>query len=69
MENKDMSMGGKTCGCGHHKVLPILVILFGLDFLLASFSVVSMGFLGMTWPILVIIAGIVKLVKCGCCMK
>jgi hypothetical protein len=60
-------MKGKTCNCGHHKVVPILVILLGLDFLLAQLNVLTWGFVGVTWPILVIIGGIVKLNMCKCC--
>jgi hypothetical protein len=69
------AMNGKTCGgkcgCGHHKVFPILVILFGLAFLLAQVNVLSWNFVGVTWPILVIIAGIMKLCggMCKCCCK
>jgi hypothetical protein len=65
MENAEGK--GKTCGCGHHKTLPILVILFGLVFLLESLNVVTWGFVNIAWPILVIILGCVKLSKCGCC--
>ena len=66
MENKDMGMGGKTCGCGCHKALPILVILFGLVFLLGALNIVTWWFVEIAWPILVIIAGFVKLSKGGC---
>ena len=65
----DNNMNGKTCGCMHHKVLPILVILLGLDFLLASLGVLTWGFVNVTWPILVIIAGFMKLMSCSCCSK
>ena len=68
MENNDMKMG-KTCSCSHHKVFPILVILFGLDFLLAAVGVLTWDFVNITWPILLIIAGCMKLVKCDCCAK
>jgi hypothetical protein len=62
MENKDM--GGKTCNCGHHKVFPILVILFGLAFLLGALNILTWSFVGIAWPILVIIAGASKFCKC-----
>ena len=67
----DGKMEGKTCGCGCHKGFPILVILFGLVFLLSALNVVTMAFVGIAWPILVIIAGLMKLMKgkCGCCAK
>lgn len=62
-------MGG--CRCGHHKVIPILVVLFGLEFLLAQVNVLTWNFVGVTWPILVIIAGCMKLFRgaCKCCCK
>lgn len=64
-----MKMEGKTCGCGCHKALPIIVILFGLLFLLGALNIVTWWFVDVAWPILVIIAGFVKLCKgkCGCC--
>lgn len=64
----DMKMGMK-CGCPHHKVMPILVVLFGLDFLLLATGTLSAMFVSVSWPILVIIAGCLKLFRCGCCMK
>jgi hypothetical protein len=70
MENGDMKMG-KMCGCGCHKVMPILVILFGLDFLLGMLGVLTAGFVSISWPILIIIAGCMMLFKksCSCWMK
>ena len=65
MEN--METKGKTCGCMHHKAMPILVILFGLAFLLGSLNIITWSFVDIAWPILVIIAGFVKLNTCGCC--
>ena len=62
-----MKPEGKTCGCAHHRVMPWLIILFGLDFLLAALGVLTWGFASITWPILVIIAGCTKL--CRCCRK
>ncbi len=64
-------MGGGHCGCGHHKVVPILIILLGLVFLLAQVNVLTWAFADVTWPILVIIAGCVKLFggSCTCCKK
>ena len=71
METNDVKMTGKTCGCGCHKIMPILIVLFGLDFLLGAVGVLTWGFVGISWPILVIIAGCLKLTKksCGCWAK
>ena len=51
--------------------LPALVIIFGLVFLLAEFNVLTWGFVNVTWPILIIIFGVGKLMsgKCTCCAK
>lgn len=60
---------GETCSCPHHTIIPILVILFGLAFLLQALGVVSEYFTGVAWPILVILAGLQKLFgsRCKCC--
>ncbi len=61
--------GGETCRCSHHKVTPILVILFGLLFLGGNLEYIGMGFVGVVWPIMVIVVGGMKLMekKCACC--
>jgi len=64
MENGEMK-AGKTCSCTHHKVKPWLVILLGLDFFLGAVGVLTMGFVSITWPILLIIWGCTMF--CGCC--
>lgn len=62
---------GKVCGCGHHKVMPILVILFALVFLMHALHIVGMGLVNVTWPILLIIAACAKMGgrSCGCCKR
>ncbi len=57
-----------TCFCRHHKVVPILVFLFGALFLLFNLGVVTAAFTNIAWPLLVILAGIVKMKAgtCGC---
>jgi hypothetical protein len=57
----------KTCSCPHHKVLPVAVILIGLAFLLQNLNILTAGEVGIIWPILLIIAGAVKLGGCTCC--
>lgn len=69
MENMQ-NMGGKNmCKCPHHKVFPILIILFGLLFLLQAMNVLDTVFVMYAWPVLVIIAGVKKLFMnmCKCC--
>ena len=61
--------GGKTCRCPHHKVVPVLVILFALSFLLDDFKVLPPGVVNIIWPVLVGLAGVMKLMEgnCRCC--
>ncbi len=62
--------GAMVCKCPHHKMVPLLVTLFGLDFLLHSLGWwVSDSFLAVSWPVLVTLAGFMKLSKgmCKCC--
>lgn len=60
---------GGMCGCGHHNIVPILMILFGTSFLLQYQGILTVEAVNIIWPILVGIAGVVKLTedKCGCC--
>lgn len=61
--------GEKRCGCMHHGFIPVLVVLFGLLFLLGNLGVVSARTVDVGWPILVGLAGLQKLLegKCKCC--
>ena len=58
---------GTGCGCSHHKVGAIAVILIGVSFLLTAFGVYSESVNSIVWPILLIIAASGKL--CRCCKK
>jgi hypothetical protein len=69
MEETIIHGQGKVCRCPHHKILPWMLILIGLDFLLGATNVLTMEFVSITWPILVIIIGGTKLVRCNCCSK
>jgi hypothetical protein len=69
MEESHIAGTGKMCKCPHHKVMPWVIILIGVDFLLGAMNVLTWSFVDITWPILVIIAGIVKLNRCACCAK
>jgi len=64
-----MNMGGGKCTCSHHKVMPVLVTVFGLVFLLGALNVFTADVVGIIWPILVIIGGLTKLMggNCKCC--
>lgn len=60
---------GNVCACKHHKFLPGLMILFGLLFLGKAMEFVSMDLVNWGWPILVVVAGFMKMTegKCKCC--
>lgn len=67
MENNMQNM----CKCPHHRVTAVLVILFGLTFLLGAWGTLSWDSVGVIWPVLVIIAGLMKFTEksgmCKCC--
>lgn len=65
----DVHMNGKKCECRCHRALPILVILFGLTFLLGAMNMIMESTVSLIWPILVIICGFIGLNKknCNCC--
>lgn len=69
MEEGKMEGKGMVCKCPHHMAIPWLIILIGVDFLLGAISVLTWNFVDITWPILLIIAGIIKLAHCKCCSK
>ena len=60
---------GKLCKCPHHKVIPIMIILIGLDFLLGAVNVLTMSFVNVSWPILLMIIGATRLGGCKCCVR
>ena len=66
MDNK---MEGKICKCPHHSMIPLLVVVFGLVFLLGQLNIFTPVAVNIMWPIVVIIAGLTKLMgkKCQCC--
>ncbi len=55
--------------CPHHKSVPFLIILLGLDFLAFNMGWVNDSFLNISWPILVIAIGFTKLGACKCDTK
>lgn len=69
MEESHIAGTDKVCKCPHHKMVPWIIILIGIDFLLGAVNVLTGTFVAVTWPILVIIAGVVKLNRCACCTK
>lgn len=68
MDSKECS----TCGCACHNFTGILIILFGLTFLLGALGVISAYAVSIIWPILLILVGIVVGFRkkiCKCCSK
>ena len=65
-----MGKGG-MCSCAHHKVVPACIILIGLVFLAGQLNWLTMSFVALAWPVLLIVAGIGKWMggMCKCDMK
>lgn len=61
--------GGCHCKCPHHKIVPVLVVLFGALFWAGNWGWVSMATVQTWWPVLVTAAGATKLGSrcCKCC--
>jgi len=64
-------MNGEMCGCPHHKIVPLVIVLIGVVFLLGALNVITMATVGMLWPIGLIIIGGMKLTSgmCACDRK
>ena len=54
-------MHGTICRHPRHRAVPILAIIIGLEFFLAEIGVLTWEFVNVTWPLLLIVAGIVGL--------
>lgn len=70
MDNQNMNHEpGKTCNCPHHKMIPLLVVLAGVDLLLGALNVLSPMAVNVILPILIIVAGATKMSggMCKCC--
>ena len=61
--------GMNTCKCPHHKMIPMLIFVIGLLFFLNAIDVVTASALAILWPIAVMLAGLMKMMKgkCKCC--
>lgn len=69
MDHQEMGGQGKVCGCNHHMTKPMLLLLLGVDFLLGSLGVLTMGFVQITWPIIIILIAVMMMMgrNCKCC--
>jgi hypothetical protein len=59
----------ESCSCIHHLMVPILVVVFGLIFLLGNLDVINSSTVGLLWPIVVMVGGLTAMFggKCKCC--
>jgi len=55
------------CKCAHHKTVPVCIILIGLTFLLFQLNILTAAAAGIIWPVLLIVVGAAKMMKCKCC--
>lgn len=57
------------CGCPHHKMVPLFIFLIGLLFLLKAIGYLSASVVDETWPILLMLIGLQKMLSgiCKCC--
>lgn len=67
----DMGQGhachwNNQCRCMHHRVVPMLLVLLGLAFLLENLGLLSSGFVGLAWPVLVMLIGLQKMMGLSC---
>lgn len=64
-----MDKANPDCACQHHNVAPFALIGIGLVFLMNAIGVLQDSFAAVTWPILLIIAGLAKVSgrECACC--
>ncbi|MFA5946588.1 MAG: DUF5668 domain-containing protein [Patescibacteria group bacterium] len=60
---------GGMCGCPHHKLVPLIIVIVGVAFLLQTLGVLTAATVSMVWPIGLIMIGLMKLSSgmCGCC--
>lgn len=60
---------GGMCGCPHHKLVPLIIVIIGGAFLLQTLGVLTAATVSMVWPVGLILIGLVKLGggMCGCC--
>lgn len=59
------------CRCPHHIGFGVLIILFGLTFLLQAVGVFSDTVVSYIWPSILIAGGLFKVISglCSCCMS
>ncbi|HRH21823.1 MAG TPA: hypothetical protein PLJ58_01340 [bacterium] len=60
-----------SCACMHHKMVPMLITLLGINFLLVTMGVYDEMVSAYVWPILLTLIGLQKMMGgcCKCCSK
>lgn len=56
----------RDCKCMHHKMVPALVAAIGLVFLLKALEIFSVATADILWPILLMLAGLIKMTSGNC---
>jgi predicted RND superfamily exporter protein len=62
-----MEMSSNTCKCPHHKIIPLLILIFGLTLLAGALNWVSGNTVYIVAALVVILIGLQKLIGCKCC--
>ena len=64
-------MEGKKCGCPHHKMVPLFIVLIGVTFLLQAGGYIGAEMVAVIWPVLLILIGLMKMMNgaCKCCSR
>ncbi len=70
-ESDSCSSSPCGCACPCHKSVGVLIILFGLTFLLGAFDIISARMVSLIWPTLIVLVGLKKTMTgmCKCCKK
>ena len=55
-----------SCRCPHHKAGSVLIILFGLNFLLATLGYLDASIARLAWPTIIVLYGLVKFISGSC---
>ncbi len=65
----DQPVPAKKCGCPHHKMVPLFIVLIGLVFLLKALAGLDAHTADILWPLLLILIGLQKMFggMCKCC--
>jgi K+ transporter len=60
---------GAKCSCFYHDAIPVLMIIFALLFFLQAMGLIGEYFVSLAWPVLVAVAGVMKILgrRCNCC--